>query len=522
MYIMLRLCNVFLCAILFLSDDPNRNSSVIASTAPRVLKHSSSPTTRDALTSGYSVLGDALHSLYYPSISSSKLTSILKSLAGAQSTLKRLDGISHELYQRTHSSTPYEDTQTTVGRASRSASRTGSCADALFGCELCSWIHDYYLLSKQTEEEENQQQQQQQQQQQPDNNDMGWNSSMGTLQEEGGRHILFTTRFNYTVFFKRASEIDSSTQRLQRLDIPISVVILHEPFYRGMCGLHHGGIDALLIQQQEQTSKSASVNQPSNQVTNGRILVIINDSLEGNLEKTLQVLNTEPEFIDLDVGLISQELACVNTHLWKCAALVLSKIGPSIQTLSQSIAKSVNAINNTTTIQQQSATPFAFHFVGRSLAGGIAALSAAMMDGCIPMPPITTPTTLREISKKRIRKREKKSKSIIGPSVTNKTSIVAETNEEMTTAMHAYGQGCTSAITLGSPPCLSSNVKAAFVTSIIHGDDIISRCSRASLDRLKQRIDRCLHGGFIAEKVGWVSDTFSLTVSALFKTFICR
>jgi hypothetical protein len=70
-------------------------------------------------------------------------------------------------------------------------------------------------------------------------------------------------------------------------------------------------------------------------------------------------------------------------------------------------------------------------------------------------------------------------------------------------------------LTLGAPPCLSSNVLGAFCTSFVYGDDIVCRTTEDSISRLVKRIERNLHGGFVGRKLGWMSDTLSLTVSSL-------
>jgi hypothetical protein len=70
-------------------------------------------------------------------------------------------------------------------------------------------------------------------------------------------------------------------------------------------------------------------------------------------------------------------------------------------------------------------------------------------------------------------------------------------------------------MTLGAPPCLSSNVLAAFCTSFLYGDDIVVRATNDSIERLCDRIQRNLNGGFVGRNIGWMSDALSLTVSSL-------
>mmetsp|Transcript_17110 Transcript_17110/g.24879 ORF Transcript_17110/g.24879 Transcript_17110/m.24879 type:complete len:255 (-) Transcript_17110:201-965(-) len=87
--------------------------------------------------------------------------------------------------------------------------------------------------------------------------------------------------------------------------------------------------------------------------------------------------------------------------------------------------------------------------------------------------------------------------------------------KEQITPLHGFGMGRTSAITLGAPPSISANIKAAFITSVIHGDDIICRASQSALDRLRQRTKKRLDGGMLTKQVGWMTDTLSLTMSSI-------
>ena len=70
-----------------------------------------------------------------------KLEETLQQLSKSQKTLKQMDGASHELYQRTHSSSQKmnkkDDSSTS---AIRSAFRTGCAADGLLAAELCDFL----------------------------------------------------------------------------------------------------------------------------------------------------------------------------------------------------------------------------------------------------------------------------------------------------------------------------------------------------------------------------------------------
>jgi hypothetical protein len=81
--------------------------------------------------------------------------------------------------------------------------------------------------------------------------------------------------------------------------------------------------------------------------------------------------------------------------------------------------------------------------------------------------------------------------------------------------LHGFGMGRASAVALGAPPSISANIKAAFVTSVICGDDIVCRASQQSMERLRQRTTKRLEGGVLMKQVGWMTDALSLTLSSL-------
>ena len=85
----------------------------------------------------------------------------------------------------------------------------------------------------------------------------------------------------------------------------------------------------------------------------------------------------------------------------------------------------------------------------------------------------------------------------------------------MNTALHAFGQGRTSALSLGAPPSISANIKASFITSVIYGDDIICRATKESLDRLRKRTMKRVTGGVLSGLTGGLTDTISLTMSSM-------
>jgi hypothetical protein len=243
-------------------------------------------------------------------------------------------------------------------------------------------------------------------------------------------------------------------------DTNVTVLVLYEPSYKGGAGMDHGGIEDL-----------AGLTPGSSR---GRLLIIIADSVAQDLPTTCDILDEMPMEVELHTGLVANEIASVQRTLYRTAGRLLHVLEPTLRSYNQT----------------------AVHFVGRSLGGGVASLSAAVLDGSLPMPPDS-----RERRKKRKR-----------PKTSHETEHTA-TNE---TQLEGLGRGRSSAMVLGSPPCLSANVKAAFVKSIIYGDDVVCRFSQESLDRLCSRVQRGIKGGALGRRVGWMTDAVSLTVSNAF------
>lgn len=281
-------------------------------------------------------------------------------------------------------------------------------------------------------------------------------------------------------------------------DLSFSVIVIHEPKYAGGMGLEHGNLLSL--------TRSSSVdgeNRLQQQCKGGRLLVVVGQKSPLSTTQKVGILDATPKKIKLSSGLVTNEVASVQPVLYKKAGELLSLLEPQLRQY------------NTSSV----------HFVGHSLAGGVANLAATILDGSIPMPK-------KKGSKKKSgkRKRNRKSKTPEhseeeDPEISRKSdsdgssSVDAEANEEEEVIplapLNGLGRARSSAMTLGSPPCLSSNVLAAFCTSFIYGDDIICRTTEDSISRLEKRIERTVHGGFIGKKLGWMSDTMSLTVSSL-------
>jgi hypothetical protein len=242
----------------------------------------------------------------------------------------------------------------------------------------------------------------------------------------------------------------------------------------------------------------------------GRLLVVLGDPFSADLKRTLQILDEPPLRIKLSSGLVTNEVASVQPTLYKTAGQLLHILEPQLRMYNTS----------------------AIHFVGHSLTGGVASLAATMLDGSIPMPKPKKAT--KQSKAKRVKKRKRTEVDTSSSRTERSTqkdwnrieddsrdvSTVGDSEEDdavvvVLEPLNGLGRARSSALTIGCPPCLSSNVLAAFCTSFVHGDDIVCRTTKDSIDRLVDRMERDLFGGFMGKNFGWVTDTVSLTVSSL-------
>jgi hypothetical protein len=244
----------------------------------------------------------------------------------------------------------------------------------------------------------------------------------------------------------------------------MSMVVLYEEDYRGDAGIMHGGINDMTMEQKSGKPR-------------GRLLVILGDTAAHNLERTLTILMQEPVQVRLGQGLVTHEAASVQPTLYAAAGTVLSKLEEALRTYNSS----------------------AVHIVGRSLSGGVACLASAMLEGSLSLP-------------KQVKKKKKKSDK-----TTSKDETDGHDTNTTVVPLQLLGKGRTSALTLGAPPCMSSNVQADHVISIVYGDDIVCRASYQTLQRLVDRTQKSLKKSSIIglKQVGWVSDTFSMAAANL-------
>jgi len=255
-------------------------------------------------------------------------------------------------------------------------------------------------------------------------------------------------------------------------DYQVKLLVLYEPSYSGGVGIEHGGIG-----QDEPTIKAR-----------GRILVLLGD-IESNrkLDRITQILDQKPKLVRIGRG--GSEVSSVQPTLYKVAGSVLEALEPHVRSHNAS----------------------AFHFVGRSLAGGVSSLAAAILDGRL-----TIPGDNKKRKKKQARGRSNQNQS---ESMDDAAEDVSSGNEPLVVPLSGLGKDRTSAVTLGAPPCMSANVQAEFVVSILYGDDVVFRTSQESIDRLLKRTSKALksaeRGGIIGRQMNRMTDTLSLATSNL-------
>ena len=493
----------------------------------------------------------------------------LRTIASTQAALKKIDGTAHEMYQRTHKSSTTlgeeeeeegenndewggddgeeEDGEEDMnvdgssrrgknkkksnkkkllgglkvaGRMTRNAARVGCIADALFATELCELLlHEHYI----SEGEAN-------------NAPIGEEKCRlllphtvyddeGTLAPWTGRKVVLNT----TIYSDDDDDSeddngsdDAAATSAKRSRLAMSILVIYEHDYDGGAGQRHGGVDDLLAFTKEELFETAeddddeSTNQPipqnnaSDETTRprGRYLIVLSDNFEytqsqstpsfpsrceNDLPLIISTLDRRPERLrwkskqheELEHSSINRATVC--GPLYHMARKVIETILP---VLDSEIAHG-SSLDENETVQGERACKknhshskkAAIHFVGYSLAGGVAAISACILEG-------TLPYQLHEASDKKEQK-------------------------QLALSNTGYGSARTSALCLGPPPCLSSNLQSDFITSVIHGDDIVCRTTHGTTTHLCDRVRRTIKGGILGRSVGWMGEAFTLTVSGL-------
>ncbi|VEU33570.1 unnamed protein product [Pseudo-nitzschia multistriata] len=330
-----------------------------------------------------------------PSIS--RLTRVLSKLASNQQTFKGLDGAAHEAYQRTHSADDVHDVSVS-GRAQRSAARLAAVAEALYACELVEVAERPELV---------------------------WG-------EEGGDEVLREKEvvLNTTL---AASDEAGGRRSGDEKDLSLSVLVIYEPLYNGGIGLEHGTIQSLTRPAETAAGR-------------GRLLVVLGDSSSLTVPQKIEILDETPKKIKLSSGLVTNEVASVQPTLYKKAGKLLTLLEPQLRQYNAS----------------------AVHFVGHSLAGGVASLAATIFDGSIPMPKKRSKGRASGSKGKRKKKKPASDEEELpddspnddgseGGSEGEPGGEDSEEDDVPLEPLNGLGRARASALTLGSPPCLSSN-----------------------------------------------------------------
>jgi len=155
----------------------------------------------------------------------------------------------------------------------------------------------------------------------------------------------------------------------------------------------------------------------------------------------------------------------------------LITVQPSLYQLAGQVLEEVEAVIR----EHASSSNVAIHCVGHGLGGGIASIMAAILNGALELPPTQSD----------------EDKSSSEPSLLG------------------FATRRVSAVSLGGPPCISTNVQASYILSILFGDDVVCRLSKKSLDRLTKRTQRALKWKGVMSKVNQMRNTVSMAASGL-------
>ncbi|CAM9144043.1 unnamed protein product [Choristocarpus tenellus] len=203
---------------------------------------------------------------------------------------------------------------------------------------------------------------------------------------------------------------------------------------------------------------------------NRRLVVAVGDSLTG--AALLGSLYELPEPMQLASHGLMRETMFVNRRVFQAACDLLEWAGPHIKA----------------SISSGAFQDFKVHCAGHSFSGAVAAIFAGLLEGSIDVDFTVIGSRGGE---------QQSSESEQG----DNTSDMEEEDDENDTedggesplgggAAPWIGSapGRVTCVTLGCPPCVSSNMRLPFVTSFVLGDDMIPRTSYQSLRRLKKRL----------------------------------
>lgn len=207
-----------------------------------------------------------------------QVTKALVSLASSQSTLKGLDGMAHEAYQRTH--TAQDISLHVSGRAMRTVARTQAVAIGLGACELC---------------------------------ELAMQSASRRKDNDDGALSLRTGPFaNGVLADKEILLQETITVKHQTQSLNVTVLVLYEPQYRGGGGVEHANVF------RERPAK----------ICHGRILIALGTD-DATIGDMLPILALPAQLVPLK--LTQQEAASVQPMLYRAASQVLQRIETTIQ-----------------------------------------------------------------------------------------------------------------------------------------------------------------------------------------------
>lgn len=249
----------------------------------------------------------------------------------------------------------------------------------------------------------------------------------------------------------------------KKTSLNVTLLVLHQPDYRGGAGVEHGNLFG---------------ERPS-RICRGRLLIVLGTA-DTSIPDMLQVLGLPAQLVALRRG---HEAASVQPLLYRAASQVLHRL--------ENVAQPYNTS--------------AIHIVGHSLAGGVATLLATMLEGHVA----PSKTGAAGSGGKSKPKKDKIKRQ-------NRNSTATEDSTDDTTMMTVgpgWGRGRTSAVVLGAPPSMSANVPTeTLVTSIVYGDDWVSRTTESSLKRLLARVQPILkrRKSILTKQVALLGDTVKL------------
>ena len=251
--------------------------------------------------------------------------------------------------------------------------------------------------------------------------------------------------------------------------VPLNVVVFYESNYQGGVGVDYGSIRDI-------SNTTTSINRK----INGRLLVAVSLPKQSeSMNSVLDLLTMPPTHVRLFQGRVD-EAASVQPALYRASSTLLQQLEPILREYNRS----------------------AIHFVGHSLGGGVACLASAILDGRLPI-----------YGEK---KKGTKNKSP-NPNLSN-DDATPEHNPTTTATiepLQGLGRGRTSAVAIGAPPSMSSNVQTDFIVSIMHGDDFVGRATSESLERFFTRTRKAVKKGFLGGQLNRMGDTLSLATSSI-------